>query len=124
MKDDPGNAAVEFVAVVPLLFLVGLTVLQLALLAHAQSVVRAAAAEAARVAAVSADPASARERADQIIADALGDVPISDFRLTTGAVSGLPVVAVVIEARPQLALLPDFVTVTGSSRALREGAAP
>lgn len=123
MTSERGNATVEFVAVVPLLFVVGMGVLQLALLAHAQGIVGAAASEAARAAAVSVDPGrSAREAAQAVMDDALGGVPISGFQLTGARESGLPVVAVEVRARPQLLMLPDVVEIAGTGRALVEAA--
>jgi Flp pilus assembly protein TadG len=118
---DRGNATVEFVAVVPLLVLVGLTVLQLVLLAHAKSIVSAAAAESARVAAVSAAPESAaRQTAAAAVAQGLGGMPMSDFRLTRSEVSGAAVVTVRVETRPRLVLLPDVALVSGTGHALLE----
>lgn len=118
---DRGNATVEFVAVVPLLFLVGLTVLQLVLLAHAKSIVSAAAAESARAAAVSAasEPA-AQQTAAAVVVQGLGGMPMSDFRLTRNEVSGAAVVTVRVEARPRLVLLPDVAVVSGTGHALLE----
>ena len=118
---DRGNATVEFVAVVPLLVLVGLTVLQLVLLAHAKSIVAAAAAESARVAAVSAAPEpAARQTAAGAVAQGLGGIPMSDFLLTRSEVSGAAVVRVRVEARPRLVLLPDLAVVSGTGHALLE----
>lgn len=123
MRSDRGNATVEFVAVVPLVLLVGLSVLQFALLAHAQSVVDAAAGEAARVAAVSAEPlAAARSAAEDMIGSALGEVPITGFSMSHGRASGMETVSVTVQARPALALLPDVVEVSGTGRALVEAA--
>ncbi len=120
-RPDRGNATVEFVAVVPLLVLVGLTVLQLVLLAHAKAIVSAAAAESARVAAVAAAPQSAAHRtATDMVAEGLGGMPLTDFRLTSHEVSGVPVVTVRVEARPRLALLPDVAVVSGTGHALLE----
>lgn len=120
---DRGNAAVEFVAIVPLLFLVGLTVLQLALLAHAKSIVSAAATESARAAAVSVPAApAARQTAASIVADGLGGLPLTDFALSRGEVAGAAVVTVHVEVRPRLALVPDLAVVSGTGHALVEGA--
>jgi Flp pilus assembly protein TadG len=119
---DRGNAAVEFVAIVPLLFLVGLTVLQLTLVAHAKSIVAAAAAESARAAAVSVSPATAaRQTAAEVVADGLGGLPLTDFAIARGEVGGAPVVTVQIEVRPRLALVPDLAVVSGTGHALVEG---
>lgn len=121
MSRDRGNAAVEFVAVVPLLFLVGLAVLQVALFAHAAAVVGAAAAEAARVAAVSADPArAARQVAVEVLDEAMGGVPLTGFEVRRETVSGLPVIAVEVRARPDLALLPVDPVISRSGRAIVE----
>ena len=120
---DRGNATVEFVAIVPLLFLVGLTLLQLTLVAHTKSIVVAAAAESARAAAVSVSPATAaRQTATEVVADGLGGLPLSDFAIARGEVAGAPVVTVQIEVRPRLALVPDLAVVSGTGHALVEGA--
>lgn len=121
MRGDRGSAVVEFVAVVPLVLLVGLTVLQFALLAHSRAVLGAAAAEAARAAALSDNPATAaRATADDVVSDALGDVPVTHFRVQRGSEAGLPVVTVELSARPNLALLPDILEVTGRGHSLVE----
>lgn len=118
---DQGNATVEFVAVVPLMLLVGFAVLQLALVAHAQSIVSVAAAEAARVAAVAGEPAStARQTAVDLVDEALGGVPLTDYQLTRTRVASATVVTVRLEARPQLTLLPDLAVVSGTGHALLE----
>ena len=121
MRSDRGNAVVEFVAVVPLLLIVGLAVVQVALLAHTRSVVQAAATDAARTAATSAQPQqAARNVAEDVLRAGLGDVPISSLTTTTGAVSGMPVVSVHLEARPDLFMLPDAVVVSATRHALME----
>lgn len=117
-----GSAAVEFVAVVPLLFLVGLAVLQVAMYAHAKSVVDTAAGEAARVAAVSAEPSeAARRAAEDVLGQAMGGVPLSGISVQHRSVAGLAVVAVEVRARPHLALLPVQPVLTGRGQALVEG---
>lgn len=122
MRNQQGNAAVEFVAVVPLLFLIGIAVLQVALFAHAKSLVDMAAVEAARAAAVSADPsAAARAVAEKLLAGTMGGVPLEKVSLQRGSVSGVPVITVEVRARPQLALLPVQPVLTGRGRALVEG---
>ena len=124
MSTDEGGAAVEFVAVVPLLFAAGLAVLQLVLVAHVQAVVNAAASAGARAAAVSLSPeAAARARAERLVGSALGDVPMTGFALIEEQRGGLPVVTVQVSARPDMPLLPDLVTLTGTGRALVEGPA-
>ena len=122
MRTDRGNAVVEFVAVVPLLFLVGLGVLQLALYAHADSLVQEAAAQAARAAAVSADPDSAARTAVQdILGEALVAVPVVGLRVSAESAAGLPVIAVEVKARPEMHLLPGDPVITGRGRALVDG---
>jgi Flp pilus assembly protein TadG len=112
---------VEFVAVVPLLFLVGLAVLQVGLYAHAKSLVDTAATEAARVAAVSADPVrAARATAQEILGEALIGVPIVGMQVSREYASGLPVVAVQLQARADLYLLPGDPLLSGRGRALIE----
>jgi Flp pilus assembly protein TadG len=121
IRADRGNATVEFVAVVPLLVVVGLTMLQLVLLAHAKSIVSAAATESARAAAVSAAPTeSAHRAAATVVAQGLGGMPVTDLRLTRDVVAGAPVVTVRVEVRPRLALIPDVVLVSGTGHALLE----
>lgn len=122
MNTQRGSAAVEFVAVLPLLFLVGLAVLQVALFAHATSVVDTAAVEAARAAAVSADPpAAARDAAEDVLAGAMGGVPLTGLVVQRQTVSGLAVIAVEVTAEPRFALLPVQPAITGRGRALIEG---
>lgn len=119
---DRGNATVEFVAIVPLLFLVGLTVLQLTLVAHAKSIVDAAAAESARAAAVSLSPAAAaRQTAAEVVSDGLGGLPLTDFAIARGEAADAAVVTVRIAVRPRLALVPDLAVVSGTGHALIEG---
>lgn len=121
MRSDRGNAVVEFVAVVPLLFLVGLGVLQVGLYAHAKSLVDTAATEAARVAAVSADPVrAARATAEEILGEALIGVPIVGLQVSSEYASGLPVVAVRLQARADMHLLPGDPLLSGRGRALIE----
>ena len=104
---------------VPLLFLVGLSALQVILLAHAQAVVRAAAAEGARVAAVAAQPVPAgRDTVRDVIGRGLGDVAIGGVDVRSVMLRGLPVVEVEVVARPRLFLLPDVVQVRSTGRAL------
>ncbi len=124
MRRDRGSAVVEFVGVVPLVFLVGLAVVQLALLAHAKGVVEAAAMEAARVAAIAhPDDRVARQAAQEVIADGLGGAPIEELSLSGGTVSGLPVVTVRIVVAPRLVLLPDVVRISATRQALAQGRA-
>jgi len=121
MRSDRGNAVVEFVAVVPLVLIVGLAVVQVALLAHTRSVVQAAAMDAARTAAVSAHPdQAARSAAEAALREGLGDVPITSIAATTTVTSGMPVVSVHVETRPDLFLLPDVVAVSATRQALAE----
>ena len=68
LASEDGNASVEFALVAPLLMLVALAVLQLMLAIHVRSVVRSAAIEGARVAALAdGDLAGAESRTRSIL---------------------------------------------------------
>lgn len=120
---DVGNAVVEFVAVVPLLFGLGLGVLETVLTAHAQSIVTAAAAEAAAVGAVSVDPERAALRAaEDVIRRGLGRSAPIEIAVRGETARGLPVLQVEVALHRDLLVLPQSVTLTGNGSSLWEGA--
>lgn len=119
---DAGNAVVEFVAVVPLLFGLGLGVVETVLMAHAQSIVTAAAAEAASVGAVSVEPGrAAQAAAADVVRRGLSGETSLDVAVTGHTVRGLDVLQVEVLLHHDLLLLPRSVTLTGTSSSLWEG---
>jgi Flp pilus assembly protein TadG len=121
-RSDRGSAVVDFVLVAPLLLLLGLAVVQFALVLHVRATLTSAAAEGARAASLAgADPLAGVRRARALVADNVAGSVVR--RVTAGSVtvSGLPVMAVRIEAvLPLLGLLgPTTMTVEG--HALQEG---
>lgn len=117
---DPGSAVVEWVLVVPLLLTLAIGVIQIILLAHAASLTRTAATEAARAAAVSAEPGSAaRSTVIDVVGGSLASVRIDEVRLSRGREAGLGVVSVDVRAVARMWGWGD-VTLTGSGFALAE----
>ena len=113
---DDGSAVVEFVVVVPLLVLLLLAVVQVGLALHVRSTLVSAAAEGARVAAVSGGDAGVAERRTRsALADTLADGVVESVTATRRTVSGVPTVALEIRARlPLVGLLgPTALVVQG-----------
>jgi len=118
--DDSGSAVVEFAVVVPLLVLITLAVVQVGLALHVRSTLQSAAAEGARVAAVSgADRGVARTRA--ALATSIADDVVEEVTATRATVRGVATIVVRIRARlPLVGLLgPTDLEVAG--HALVEG---
>lgn len=106
----------EFALVAPLVLLVALGVLQLALAVHARATLTAAAAEGARVAALSgAGPADGVRRTRAVLAGNLAGDLVRDVTATRGTRDGAPVITVRVTARlPLLGLLgPTSLVVAG-----------
>ena len=118
--DDSGSAVVEFAVVVPLLVLITLAVVQVGLALHVRSTLQSAAAEGARVAAVSGgDRGVARTRA--ALATSIADDVVEKVTATRATVRGVATIVVRIRARlPLVGLLgPTDLEVAG--HALVEG---
>ena len=121
-KDDDGSAVVEFALVGALLVVLALGVVQLALALHVRNTVVDAAAEGARYAALADVPARAgAERAEEIIATALGSgYPVSASAEET-TVLGFPAVRVDVRAPlPVIGLLGPAGVIEGEGHAARE----
>ena len=110
----------EFAVVVPLLVLVVLAVVQVGLALYVRSTIQSAAAEGARVAAVSgATTGVARTRS--VLATSIADGVVEDVTASNATVRGVATVVVVVRARlPLVGLLgPTALVVQG--HALVEG---
>jgi Flp pilus assembly protein TadG len=104
LRSDEGSAVVEFAVVVPLLVLLLLAVVQVGLALHVRSTLQSAAAEGARVAAVSGgDPALARRRIEDSLAQSFADGVVESVVVRRGSAGGVAVVEV--EVRAQLPLV-------------------
>jgi Flp pilus assembly protein TadG len=115
---------VEFVVVVPLLLLLLLAVLQVALALHVRATVTAAAAEGARIAALSGgDARVARARIDDALSTSLASGLVDSVSVARVRRDGVEVVEVEVRARlPIVGLLgPTALVVQG--HALVEGTA-
>ena len=98
-RSDRGSAIVEFVLVAPLVILLGVAVLQLALVMHARATLTRAAAEGARAGALAgADAGAAAARAPAITEQALPGLILGDLSATAGSLDGLPVMTLAIHA--------------------------
>lgn len=114
LRSDEGTAPVEFALVTPLLLLVALAVLQLTLLLHVRSVAIGAAAEGARLAAMS-DEAAGEERTMAILSTSIAGTAIHDTVVRVDRTGPVPVAAVDVTLdMPLIGLLgPMEMTVTG-----------
>jgi hypothetical protein len=112
--DDRGSAVVEFAVVVPLLVLVVLAVVQVGLALHVRATIQSAAAEGARVAAISG-PATGVARTRSVLATSIADGVVEDVTASTMTVRGVATVVVVVHARlPLVGLLgPTSLVVQG-----------
>lgn len=120
--DDDGSAVVEFALVVALLVVLALGVVQLALALHVRNTVADAAAEGARYAALADVPASAgAERAEELIATALGGGYPAAASATETSVLGYPAVRVEVRAPlPIVGLLGPAGIIEAEGHAARE----
>lgn len=90
----------EFALVAPLVLLVALAVLQLALALHARATLTAAAAEGARVAALSgAGPAEGVRRTRSVLAGNLAGDLVTDVTASRDTLDGAPILTVRVAAR-------------------------
>jgi Flp pilus assembly protein TadG len=113
---DDGSAVVEFVVVVPVLLLVVLAVLQIGLALHVRATLASAAAEGARVAAVSGgDGPVGIRRTREILATTVADTVVESVTARVVSTSGVAAVDVEIKARlPLVGLLgPEVLVVHG-----------
>lgn len=114
---------VDFVLVAPLLLLLGIAIVQVALVLHVRATLTAAAAEGARAAALAgANPTAGERRARAVLADNVAAGVVRDVTARSVTIAGIPLVAVRIDATlPLVGLLgPAALSVEG--HALREGA--
>lgn len=122
MRCDEGNAVVEFALVTPLLIVLLLGVLQIALALHVRATLTAAAAEGARVAALSGsslDAGTARTRA--VLATSLAGGALAGVTAQRTTQSGVHVVEVNVSGTlPLIGMLgPTSLQVSG--HAVEEG---
>ncbi len=120
LRRDDGSAVVEFAVVVPLLVLLLLAVVQVGLALQVRSTLQSAAAEGARVAAVSGgDPALARRRIEDALSQSFADGVVES--VSARPVRRLGVVAMEVEIRARLPLVgllgPSVLVVTGHALA-------
>lgn len=111
---------VEFAVIVPLLVLLVLAVVQVGLALHVRSTLQSAAAEGARVAAVSSGgPDLARRRVADALSDSFADGVVESVSARSVRRSGLEVTEVEIRARlPLVGLLgPSLLVVQGHAMA-------
>jgi len=117
---DVGSAVVEFVVVVPMLALLVLGVVQVGLALHVRSTIASAAAEGARVAAVSGGDTVAGElRARAALAGSLADGVVERVVVTRSTSGGVATLDVLVRARlPLVGLLgPSALEVHGHALA-------
>lgn len=119
-RHDDGSAVVEFAVVVPLLVLLLLAVVQVGIALHVRATLQSAAAEGARVAAVSGGgPELARRRIEDALSDSFADGVVESVSARAVRRSGLAVTEVEIRARlPLVGLLgPSVLVVQGHAMA-------
>jgi Flp pilus assembly protein TadG len=115
-RPDDGSAVVEFVVVVPVLLLVVLAVVQIGLALHVRATLASAAAEGARVAAVSGgDGAAGVRRTREILATTVADGVVESVTARQVVTGGLTAVDLEVDARlPLVGLLgPEALVVHG-----------
>ena len=119
-RDARGSAVLEFAVVVPMLMLVVLGVLQVGLALHVRSTITSAAAEGARVAAVSGgDTAAGVRRTRQALSATLAEGVVDSVVARRTASGGVATVDVEVRARlPLVGLLgPSTLVVHGHALA-------
>lgn len=122
MRCDEGNAVVEFALVTPLLIVLLLGVLQIALALHVRATLTAAAAEGARVAALSGsslDAGVARTRA--VLGTSLAEGALAEVTAHRATESGLHVVEVNVSGTLPLIGMLGPTTLQVSGHAVQEG---
>lgn len=119
---DRGSAVVEFAVVVPMLVLVVLAVVQVALALHVRSTVASAAAEGARVAAVSGgDGAAGVRRTRSALASTLAAGVVEAVTARTVVTGGIATVEIEVRARLPLVGLLGPSTLVLRGHAIVEG---
>ena len=116
LRDDSGNAVVEFALVTPILLIVVLAVVQVILALHVRSTLTAAAAEGARAAALAGSSLTVGERRTrEVLDDAIGGGAATSVAASRTRVDQLPVIQVRVTARlPLLGMLgPETLVVDG-----------
>jgi len=119
-RDDRGSAALDVALVAPLLLLVALGVVQVGLAVYVRSTLASAAAEGARVSAVSGgDAAIGERRTRSALGATIADGVVESVVARSTVVSGIPVVDVEVRARlPLVGLLgPSVLVVHGHALA-------
>lgn len=121
-RDEHGSAVVDFVLVAVVLLPMVIGILQLTLVLHVRNTLASAAAEGARVAAVSgSSPAHGEQRARQQITQALSADLARNVRVRRDVVRGAPGYEAVIEAEvPVLGLGGPAMRVRVSGHAIAE----
>lgn len=105
--------------VVPLLVLVVLAVVQVGLALHVRATIQSAAAEGARVAAISG-PATGVARTRSVLATSIAGGVAEDVTASTVTVRGVATVVVVVHARLPLVGLPGPTSLVVQGHALVE----
>lgn len=116
VRDDAGNAVVEFALVTPILLIVVLAVVQVILALHVRSTLTAAAAEGARAAALSGSSLAVGERRTrEVLDDAIGGGAATSVSASRSRVNQVPVIRIEITARlPLVGMLgPETLVVEG-----------
>jgi len=116
LRDDDGNAVVEFALVTPILLIVVLAVVQVILALHVRSTLTAAAAEGARAAALAGSSLAVGERRTrEVLDDAIGGGAATSVAASRARVNQVPVIRVQVTARlPLLGMLgPEALVVEG-----------
>lgn len=116
LRDDSGNAVVEFTLVTPILLIVVLAVIQIVLALHVRSTLTAAAAEGARSAALSGSSLTVGERrTKEVLDDAIGGGAATSVSASRVMVGQAPAIRVRVTARlPLLGMLgPETLIVDG-----------
>jgi Flp pilus assembly protein TadG len=119
-RDDRGSAVLDVAVVAPLLLLVALGVVQVGLAVYVRSTLASAAAEGARVSAVSGgDTAIGVRRTRSALDASIADGVVDSVVARTSVVGGMPVVDVEVHARlPLVGLLgPSVLVVHGHALA-------
>jgi Flp pilus assembly protein TadG len=121
-RGDAGSAVVEFALVTPLLLVLLLGVLQIALAMHVRATLTAAAAEGARVAALSGSSLiRGEQRTRDVLTESLAGGGVAGVSASRERLAGVTVVEVKVTASlPLIGLLgPTSLQVTG--HAVQEG---
>jgi Flp pilus assembly protein TadG len=123
LRDDSGNAVVEFALVTPILLIVVLAVVQVILALHVRSTLTAAAAEGARAAALAGSSLAVGERRTRdVLDDAIGGGAATSVVASRTRVEQVPVIRVQVTARlPLLGMLgPETLVIEGHAIVERE----